>query len=86
MSTQLKYSSNVCNRFVRDCERAGIDVEHYQGRFFWTGPAVRCPDRDAVHNLMRATRVRLQHDQLGLGWIYYPVVSGALIESKEAEV
>lgn len=73
----LKYDSKDCNQFVEDMEAAGFEVEHYRGRFYWEGPAVRC-DRDSYQDVIRATKVRLQEDDMGLGAIVYPQRSGKL--------
>lgn len=55
-----------------DTIRHELEVRHYNGRFWWQGPAV------AVDNLQDAlshTKVRCQWDNLGLGYIVYPVTS-----------
>lgn len=72
---KLKYANETCNRFVRDMERAGMKPYHYRGRFFWQGPAVNVEgkSRDEV---ARATKVKLQQDDMGLGLVVYPVESG----------
>jgi hypothetical protein len=61
-------------RFVRDMTRAGIEVEHYRGRFYYEGPAVRVGGSNEYSrsDVEAATKVRLQHDQMGLGEILYP--------------
>ena len=56
-------------RFINDMEAAGLTVEPYRGRFFWTGPAVRVDD---IQDVLSATRVRCQWDSIGLGYIVYP--------------
>jgi len=76
----VKYDNSDCNQFVSDMKRAGFAVRHYEGRAFWTGPAVSTRDFGEAEDLIRATKVRLQRDQLGLGHIYYPMQSGKLIE------
>lgn len=72
----MRYDNEICNQFVDDMEAAGYDVEHYRGRSFWTGPAVRATERDREQDIIRATKVRLQSDSMGLGSIWYPVCSG----------
>lgn len=76
----LKYNNKACNLFVEELEEAGIPVEHYRGRWYWTGPAARAANQDEADEIIRATTVKLQRDQLGLGWIFYPVAKGELIE------
>jgi hypothetical protein len=61
-------------KFKKDMERAGYEVEDYNGRFFYRGYAVRC-EREQEQDVIRATKVRLQKDQMGLGLILYPVKS-----------
>lgn len=78
----LKYDNASCNQFVEDMKRAGIEVEHYYGRFYWTGPAVRTDETGwpKSQDVYRATRVSLQRDSMGLGFILYPRESGNLID------
>jgi hypothetical protein len=63
------YTNPDCVKFVFDMEKAGLTVEHYHGRFFWEGPAVRVDD---LQDAMSETRVRVQYDNMGMGWIVYP--------------
>jgi len=58
--------------FKKEAEAAGFKVEHYNGRNFWKGPAVRVESKEEALSLIRATSVTLQWDNLGLGFIYYP--------------
>ncbi len=55
-------------------EKAGFETREYDGRFWYHGPAVDCDGRDgpSSQEVIRATRVKLQQDQLGLGTILYP--------------
>lgn len=64
-------------RFVADMDDAGFDTEHYHGRFFWRGPAVRASESNGptFQEVMGATKVRLQWDSLGFDKIVYPVSS-----------
>lgn len=61
-------------QFVEDMEAAGLTVEHYEGRFFWTGPAVRV---DELYEAMSKTQVPTQYDNMGMGYIVYPKASDA---------
>ena len=57
-------------QFREDMREAGYEVEEYNGRYFYRGPAVRCDD---LQDAIRATKVRLQSDQMGKhGYIVYP--------------
>ena len=56
-------------RFANDMEEAGLEVQHYRGRFFWEGPAVVVDD---LQDALGATEVRCQFDNLGKGWVVYP--------------
>jgi ribosomal protein S21 len=58
-------------KFKRNMEKAGYKVEDYNGRWFYHGWAVRC-EREEEQAVIRATKVRLQKDQMGLGLIIYP--------------
>lgn len=76
-----KWDNDKCNEFARDMEELGLDVEHYHGRFSWEGPAVRIGGRRNdfdLQDVIRATKVKVQTDQMGLGLIVYPVASGRL--------
>jgi len=79
-----KYTDKSCIKFVKDMEAAGLEVEHYRGRFFWEGPAVRV---DHIDECIQETKVKCQWDQLGLGSIVYPRSSdpGTEVKSKEEE-
>ena len=69
---RITYSDPDCVRFVEEATAAGLEVEHYRGRFFWQGPAVRVDD---LQDGIRATTVPVQWDNMGLGWIVYPAAS-----------
>jgi hypothetical protein len=61
-------------KFTEDMEEAGFEVRDYNGRFFYKGPAV-ATDRSngpSLQDVMGATRVPLQWDNLGLDYIIYP--------------
>lgn len=73
----MKYDNKTCNKFVEDMKKAGLEIEHYHGRFFWEGPAVRVDD---IQDAMSNTKVELQWDHMGLSFIVYPKQSGKLIE------
>lgn len=56
-------------QFVDDMQAAGLDVEAYHGRFWWSGPAVRVDD---LQDALSATKIPCQWDQMGLGYVVYP--------------
>lgn len=64
MQAQQRYK-----KFREECEEAGLEVEEYRGRNFYDGPAVRC---DNIQEVIRATSVECQWDNMGKGWIVYP--------------
>lgn len=66
------YTDKHCVQFVKDMEEAGLEVEHYHGRFFWEGPAVRV---DSIQDALSETKVKCQWDSMGRGFIVYPVSS-----------
>ena len=72
-----KYANPDVVKFVEDMDEAGIEYEHYHGRFFWEGPAVST-DEDGwptMQDVIRATTVKVQWDSLGRDLIVYPVAS-----------
>jgi hypothetical protein len=71
----MKYTARDAVQFVNDMESAEgfYEVEHYHGRAYWEGPAVRV-EKNELQDVIRATTVRLQWDTLGDGWIVYPIV------------
>lgn len=60
------------DRFRSEMEADGFDVEDYQGRNFYHGPAVRVVDWGGVERVESLTSVEVQNDQMGLGYIVYP--------------
>jgi len=68
----MEYTNKDCKKFVKDMEAAGLEVEHYSGRFFWNGPAVQV---DSIQDALSQTKVKCQWDNMGLGWVVYPKAS-----------
>ena len=64
MTKQERYET-----FRQECEENGLEVRDYKGRFFYDGPAVEC---DNIQEVIRATTVPVQYDNLGLGYVVYP--------------
>ncbi len=69
MTEQHAYTHPHHQQFVADIEAAGLQPEHYRGRFNWEGPACRVDD---LQDALRATKVPCQWDTMGQGWIVYP--------------
>lgn len=65
-----EYTEPDAIQFVEDMRQAMLPVEHYHGRFYWQGPAVRVDD---LQDAMSETKVRVQWDSMGMGYIVYPV-------------
>jgi hypothetical protein len=63
------YDQATYKQFIRDMRKAGLCPYHYDGRFFYHGPAV---DVDDTHAAIRATKVKVQIDGMGLGFVVYP--------------
>lgn len=66
---------DVYEQFVKDMEKADIEYEEYNGRFFYHGPAVRTNEKGfpKLQDVIRATKVELQWDNLGkIDFIIYP--------------
>ncbi len=58
--------------FSLDMKCAGREVEDYKGRWFYGGPAVFV-DESELQDVIRATSVQLQWDELGKsGLVIYP--------------
>lgn len=67
-----EYDNSRYVQFVEDMRAAGIPVRHYNGRWSYSGPAASTDDEFSLQDIMRATRVELTTDSLGLGHILYP--------------
>jgi hypothetical protein len=50
--------------FIRNMKGHGYEVRYYVGRNFWRGPAV-VVDRAEFHDVIRATFIDLQTDEMG---------------------
>jgi hypothetical protein len=74
----LAYDNDECNAFVRDMQRAGYAPRHYRGRHHWQGPAVEVKDLAEWFDVTGLTDVRLQRDDMGKGYVVYPVARGNL--------
>ena len=48
-------TNNDCKQFVKDMLAVGLEVEHYRGRNFWQGPAVRV---DSIQDAMSSAAGR----------------------------
>lgn len=68
-----KWEGERFQEFQEDMEEAGYEVEEYDGRFYYHGPAVRC-DKDEFQEVLSATKVACSWDDMGLGKIIYPRV------------
>lgn len=71
-SGELKKYPERFNRFVDDMNEEGLKVEHYNGRCYFSGPAVRVDQYGDPDDVIRATKVKIQRDSMGLGQILYP--------------
>jgi len=62
------------DKFRKDMEDAGYEVIEYGGRYFYQGPAVTTSkDEDIdLQDIIRATDLRLQWDNLGFDKVVYP--------------
>ncbi len=75
-----RYKQAILNQFVKDMLHHGLKPIHYFGRWHWHGPAVHV---DNISDAMAITRVPCQHDNMGLGFIVYPIISGFMLEKKD---
>lgn len=71
----MQYTKETSIQFSTDMSDAGFEVKHYNGRFYWEGPAVSAADHHELADIIASTSVKLQWDNLGLGYIVYPIVS-----------
>lgn len=60
-------------KFKEDMEEAGYTVRFYSGRSRYEGWATAVDDRSELQDVIRATGVKVQWDELGLGLIIYPM-------------
>ena len=66
----MKYTHPKHLQFIKDMQQVGLEVRHYKGRYWWQGPAVVV---DYIEDARDHTQVPCQSDNLGLGYIVYPV-------------
>lgn len=64
-----RYSHPDYKQFVRDLAVHQIKVFHYDGRFWWSGPAASCQQ---LHQVMSRTSVPCVWDEIGKEFIVYP--------------
>jgi hypothetical protein len=64
-----KYKNPNHRQFCLDMAAASQPIRHYEGRFFWVGPAVQVAD---LQDALSYTKVKCLWDELGKGWIVYP--------------
>ena len=70
-----EYTSPSHVQFVQDMQEAGIPVKHYNGRFYYVGPAVFTDEEGGLdkQDVYRATTVKCREDTLGKhDYIVYP--------------
>ena len=63
------YDKERYQQFCEDMENAGIECEHYYGRFFYEGPAVIVSD---IQNALSNTKVKCSWDSMALDYVVYP--------------
>ena len=63
------YGKSRYKKFCDDMEQSGLDVIHYDGRWFYHGPAVIVDD---LQDCLSETKVSCQWDNMGLGYVVYP--------------
>jgi hypothetical protein len=81
----MTYKKKEHLKFVADMKKAGIKTEFYQGRWFWKGPMARTDEcrGPTLQEVLSATKVKCQRDNLGFDWCIYPVVSDSTLGKKE---
>ena len=63
--------SETTQRFIDQVTDLGYEIEAYQGRMYWRGPAVHFGDQDELVELIRATDMPIQWDSP----MFYPYSS-----------
>ena len=66
------YTNPDCIKFVKQMKKAGLKPYHYHGRNFYHGPAVNV---NSLQEALSETRVKCQYDQMGRGYVVYPIAS-----------
>jgi hypothetical protein len=65
-----RYVDNVqFIQFIQDCDDCGLEWQHYEGRYGYSGPGCVVGDRYVLED---ATDIPLQWDSMGLDYIGYP--------------
>ena len=67
--TSDDYDDPRYKKFCDELESLGYNLIHYEGRFFFKGPAVIVEDSSTA---MANTTVRCQIDNMGLDYVVYP--------------
>ena len=76
----LQYKERHAKKFIKDMESAGLEVHHYEGRYFYKGPSVHV---DNLQEALSYTKVPCKWDSLGLGYVVHTAQSATLISSDE---
>lgn len=66
---ECDYENEDYKQFCDDMLYSGIECTHYEGRFFYEGPAASVDD---IQEVLSNTKVKCTWDNLGLGYIVYP--------------
>lgn len=67
-----KPESSKQKQFREDMIEAGFAVQFYNGRHYYEGWATVIDDQDHLQDVVRATDVKLQWDDMGKGLVIYP--------------
>ena len=67
----VAYTKLEHKRFILDLQDE-FEIELYHGRGYWVGPAVRC---DSINEVTSITDVPCLSDNMGRGYIVYPIRS-----------
>ena len=68
-----KEENDTQRQFREDMEEARFDVQFYRGRWFYRGWSVKAKDFRELQDIIRATRIYLQWEELGkTGFIIWP--------------
>lgn len=61
-------------KFAKECDAKDMDVRHYNGRFYFSGPAVFTNEEGfpTKQDVIRATSMKVQWDNMAFDWVVYP--------------
>ncbi len=78
--TEDSYERKHFKQFVEDMLGRGLEPYHYNGRFYYKGPAVNVSN---IQDALSFTKVKCQWDNMGLDFVVYPTMSAEYLDDKD---